>query len=66
MSKNDFIQQLIKCKGSDSFGQARLRKSDQLRWVQVCKAEISRLSELSHSDLEKLYHNSEGLYEMAD
>lgn len=66
MSKNDFIQQLLRVMGRDAFGQSRVCKIDQSRWVQVCKAEISRLSGLSYSELETLYHNSEGLYEMAD
>ena len=66
MSKNDFIRQLVKSMSNDAFGQARLRKNDHPRWLQVCKAEISRLSGLSYSELETLYRNSEGLCEMAD
>ena len=65
MSKNDFIQQLIKGMGNDAFGRASLRKIDHLKWKQLCTAEICRLHSLSHSELETLYHDAEGLYEMA-
>ena len=66
MSKDDFIEHLINGIGSDYYGPGRLRQSNQLQWLALYKAEIRRLSVLSYSELESLYLDAEGLYEMAE
>ena len=66
MSKEEFIQRIIKGMGSDSFGRGRLRQKDRRQWLDVCKAEACRLGSLGYSELETLYHKSTGVYELAE
>ena len=66
MGKDDFIQHLLKNMGNDAFGRARLRHKDRDQWRQACKEEERRLASLGYCELELLYQESQGLYELAE